>query len=99
MPSKIRQIAPSIEADTDSVNDSFANYLSTSLQIILRRLPSLLSHQLRQKIRVHREVLRISVATILPCECHVVSALNYGCACIKKLFILRSICFGSEMID
>ena len=88
MPSKIRQIAPSLEADTDSVCDSFPNYLSTCLHIILRRLPSLLSHQMRQKIRVHREVLRISVANILPYECHVVSALNYGCACIniKELF-------------
>jgi len=42
MPSKIRQIAPSLEADTDSSCVSFANYLSTCLHMILRRLPSLL---------------------------------------------------------
>jgi len=63
---------------------SFANYLSICLHIILRRLPSLLSHQMHQKIHVHREVLWISIANILPYECHVVSALNYGCACTKK---------------
>ena len=49
-------------------------------------LPSLLSHQLQRTIRLHREVLRISNANILPCQCHAASALNFGCAFNKKLF-------------
>ena len=85
MPSKIRQIAPSFEVVADSVCVSFANYLS--------RLPSLLSHQVRQKIRVHGEVLRISVANILPSECHVVSVF------VSRNCLLQSISFASERND
>ena len=58
----------------------------------------LMSHQLCQKIR---EVLRFSVANIPSQEMsYVLSALNYDCACIEKLFTSKYmfICFGIKMI-
>ena len=58
-------------------------------QALAISLPSLLSHQLQRTIRVHREVLGITDENTLPCQCHVVSALNYGCACINEtLFVM-----------
>ena len=58
-------------------------------------------------IYLHREVLGISDANMLPCQCHVVSALNFGCACnkncISRHFEVHVFCSGrasgSEMMD